>query len=266
MKQLDTAQARFKAFVPRRLEIAAVQKLLPMEDLSRFACLDVGAPDPVFSSVLRSFGGAWRSVGRSPAHAAATAAFLGEPVGCLGAGGALPLPDRSFDVIVVALDVFGAMPDPVAFAHECNRVLKPSGLLILSVQARRFFSAADALRRRRFPSSSDPYSASFTEASIYGLLKNGFDVQQLVPWSRMWLELARLREQRLLREGRSEAEVAQRTAVQYRIAATLDKLSFWARGHILTLGARRRRWSDRMAPVLSDGRSICEAVLFNPPA
>lgn len=266
MKAFDDETARFRAFLPRRMEVAAVAKLLPVGDLPRMACLDVGAPDPVFSQRLRSLGGAWRSVARSPSHASAAAKFLGEDVGCLGSGGELPLPDHSFDAIVVALDIFGAIGDPVAFARECNRVLKPSGLLILSVQARRALSMADALRRRRFPHAADPYSASFTERSVYDLLKNGFDVQQLVPWSRLWVELVRLKEQRLLRDGLPEGAVAERVALPYKLAQTIDNLCFWARGHVLTLGARRRRWSDRMAPVLSDGRTICEAVLFNPPS
>lgn len=230
------------------------------------ACLDIGAPDPVFAQRLRSFGGAWRSIARSPALAQECADMLGEPVGRLKQDGSIPLPDHSFDAIVVALDIFGAMPDAVAFARECNRVLRPSGLLVVSVQARRAFSPADAMRRRRFPGASDPYSASFTERTIYGLLKNGFDVQQLVSWSRTWVELVRLREQRLARAGEPESSIAEKTGVLYRLANAVDRTCFWARGHVITLAARRRRWSDRMAPVLSDGRTICEAVLFNPPS
>lgn len=266
MKPMNTVEARFGAIAPRRMELAAILKLLPAGELPRMACLDVGAPDPVFSRELRARGGAWRTVSRSPAHAAAAEAFLGEKVGCLGAGGAIPLPDHSFDAAVVALDILAAMPDAVAFARECNRVLKPSGLLVLSVQARRAFSLPDAIRRRRFPDPGDPYAAAFTEATVYNMLKNGFDVQQLVSWSRTGVELVRLREQRLVREGAPEAEVAARTGRLFRAAEFFDAPWFWARGHVITLSARRRRWSDRMAPVLSDGRTICEAVLFHPPA
>lgn len=263
---MNTVEARFGAIAPRRMELAAVLKLLPAGELPHMACLDVGAPDPVFSRELRARGGAWRTVARSPAHAAAAAAFLGEKVGCLGAGGSIPLPDHSFDAAVVALDILAAMPDAVTFARECNRVLKPSGLLVLSVQARRAFSLPDAIRRRRFPDPRDPYAAAFTEATVYNMLKNGFDVQQLVSWSRMGVELVRLREQRLVREGAPEETVAARTGRLFRAAALFDAPWFWARGHVITLSARRRRWSDRMAPVLSDGRTICEAVLFNPPS
>ena len=58
MKAFDDETARFRAFLPRRMEVAAVAKLLPVGDLPRMACLDVGAPDPVFSQRLRSLGGA----------------------------------------------------------------------------------------------------------------------------------------------------------------------------------------------------------------
>lgn len=266
MKQNNTAQSRFRAIAPRRLELAAALRLLPLGELPHMACLDVGAPDPVFSRELRARGGAWRTVARSPAHAKAASVALGEAVGCLGADGSIPLPDHSFDAAVVALDILAAMPDALAFSRECNRVLKPSGLLVLSVQAKRAFSLPDSIRRRRFPDALDPYASDFTESSVYNLLKNGFDVQQLVTWSRLWVELVRLREQRLIRAGAGESEIAARTGTLYRVAEALDAPLFWARGHVMTLSARRRRWSDRMAPVLSDGRTICEAVLFNPPA
>ncbi len=47
----------------------------------------------------------------------------------------------------------------------------------------------------------------------------------------------------------------------YWIAYQLDLLIFLARGHRLIASAKRHAWRSRDAPILSDGRSISEAVL-----
>ena len=52
----------------------------------------------------------------------------------------------------------------------------------------------------------------------------------------------------------------------YALARVADALCFWGRRHVLAVSARRRQWSSRDIPALVDGRSIGEAVIFNPPA
>jgi hypothetical protein len=42
----------------------------------------------------------------------------------------------------------------------------------------------------------------------------------------------------------------------------LDFFTMWQRGYIATVRARRRRWRERSTPVLTDGRTIQEAVLM----
>jgi hypothetical protein len=49
-----------------------------------------------------------------------------------------------------------------------------------------------------------------------------------------------------------------------RLADQLDMLLFFTRGHRLVAVAKRRPWRSRTAPVLTDGRSISEAVLSRP--
>ena len=58
---------------------------------------------------------------------------------------------------------------------------------------------------------------------------------------------------------------AARLRRRYAVASVLDRLAFWTRGNVIALSARRRQWSRRSTPVLTDGRKIGEAVLFNPP-
>ena len=239
-------EERLRALLPARLELAAVTRLLPADRLPHMACLDVGMPNPAMSAALRRLGGVWRTAARSPEAAAEASAFLGDAsVCCLAADGAIPFPGHSFDAIVVALDMLCAVPDALAFVRECNRILRPDGLLVLSVQARRPFSIADAIRRRIAPAG--PHAATFTENSLYQLLKNGFNVDSIESHSRFFLELARLRG-------------------AYAAARVADALCFWGRRHVLAVSARRRQWSSRDIPALADGRSIGEAVIFNPPA
>jgi hypothetical protein len=45
------------------------------------------------------------------------------------------------------------------------------------------------------------------------------------------------------------------------LAYQLDFLLFFSRGNYLIANAKRRAWLPRKTPVLSDGRSITEAVL-----
>ena len=239
-------EERLRALLPERLELAAVTRLLPADRLPHMACLDVGMPNPAMSAALRRLGGVWRTAARSPEAAAEASAFLGDAsVCCLAADGAIPFPGHSFDAIVVALDMLCAVPDALAFVRECNRILRPDGLLVLSVQARRPFSIADAIRRRIAPAG--PHAATFTENSLYQLLKNGFNVDSIESHSRFFLELARLRG-------------------AYAAARVAAALCFWGRRHVLAVSARRRQWSSRDIPALADGRSIGEAVIFNPPA
>ena len=258
-------EGRPRASLPHRLELAALKRLLPVDRLPRMACLDIGMPDPSLSAALRALGGAWRTAARSPERAAEASAFLGDPsVCCLGADGRIPFPDRSLDCVVVALGILAAVPDAVFFVRECNRVLRPSGLLVLSVQARRALSLADALRRRAAPAGA--YAASFTEKSLYGILKSGFDVDTVDGWGRFFVELVRLRDLALSRAGVPDAERVRRLAGAYAAARVADLPLHGFRPHVIALSARRRQWSSRDIPALSDGRSIGEAVLFHPPA
>ena len=258
-------EERLRALLPHRLELAAVKHLLPAERLPHMACLDIGMPNPAMSAALRAAGGVWRTAARSPEAAAEASEFLGDAsVCCLGADGRIPFPSHSFDAIAVALGMLGAVPDPLAFVRECNRVLRPDGLLVVSVQARRALSLSDAFRRRLAPAG--PHAATFTENSLYQLLKNGFNVDSIEFHSRFFLEMARLRDLALEMRGASPDERAARLRGGYAAARVADALCFWGRRHVLAVSARRRQWSSRDIPSLVDGRSIGEAVIFNPPA
>ena len=68
--------------------------------------------------------------------------------------------------------------------------------------------------------------------------------------------------------NRSDAAVMRMYSVAgifYVLAAQLDMLLFFTRGHYLIAHAKRRAWRPRKTPVQSDGRTITEAVLSRAP-
>ena len=261
---------RFEMMLPHRLELAAVlhhlQRLPSAEQLSQMTLLDIGMPNPVMSEVLRKRGGNWCTVARSPAFAQEAADYLGSDVACLGGDGTIPYENGVFDVVIVALDILVAVSDQLAFIKECNRVLKSSGMLIISAQAKRALSIGDFIRNRRWNNPHSPYAATYTETSLYSTIKNGFDIQDVNYFSRFWVDLVRIREAKLVEQGHTSDEIALRLRTLYRIAHALDRFDLLQRGHVVILSARRRRWSARVMPVLGDGRTLSEAVLFRPPA
>lgn len=258
---------RYRALLPQRIETAAIKRLLPRaRSIGRMNLLDIGLPNPAASAELRACGGTWSTIARSPAHAAEASSFLKTDVACLGRDGQIPFTDHVFDVVVVALDILTAMPDTMAFIKECNRVLRPTGILILSVQAKRPLSILDAIRARHTKDPANPYAPKFTEETLFDTLKNGFDVLEVESHCKFFVEWARLCERKLAEEGLSEGEIASRLRTRFAISNIADKiLSFASKGHVIIVSARRRQWSNRVGPLMVDGKSISDTVLFNPP-
>ena len=243
----------------------AFARLMPRKRLSSLVCLDIGMPSVSVSSALRSLGGAWRTVVRSPDVVRAAAESLADDkVVCLDADGSVPYASHVFDCILVGPGMLAAVPDRTSFVKECNRILKPSGLLLLSARVRRPLSPVSAALRRAAP--GDPRTRSFSEQELYGLLKTGFDVAESQWFGKFWYELAYARGLSLTCAGVGADDAAKMTARAFSMAAFLDKAAFFSRGHEVVLAARRRQWRERSVPVPHDGRSLGEAVLFNPPA
>lgn len=250
---------------PFRDCFAAFERLMPRKRLSSLTCLDIGMPSVRISSSLRALGGAWRTIARAPCDVPTAAAALGDDkVTCLNADGSIPYAPHSFDCLLVGPAMLAAVPDPVFFVRDCNRALKPSGLLLLASRMRRPLSAAAAAVRRAAP--EDPRTVAFSEQQLYALLKTGFDVAESQWFGKFWHQLAFARGLSLIRSGVPTEEAAQRTARAFSTAAFLDSAMVFTRGHEAVFAARRRQWRERAAPLPHDGRSLGEAVLFNPPA
>src|SRR5262249_50988888 len=93
---------------------------------------------------------------------------------------AIPLPDRSIDV-VVSLETIEHVDDPAAFVGECARVLVPEGMLIVSTPNRPVYSGEGP---------QNPFHhIEFDEEEFLGLLRSKFRSVQLYtqfPRSAAW--------------------------------------------------------------------------------
>jgi len=120
----------------------------------------------------------------------------------LGRGEALPVAEESFDIIT-ALDLLEHIPDDAAAVREFARVLRPGGILLVTVPALPWLwsehdEALDHLRR-------------YTRKRLQGVLKSaGLRVERLSPLiALLLLPIAALRMlQRLLPKKKSQPETA----------------------------------------------------------
>ena len=254
---------RYKSRLPQKLEIQAIVRRLSSADVSKRVFLDIGMPNPLMCSLLRERGGVWVSLARSPEAAEEASHVLGESVGCLGENGEIPYDNGKFDGVVVSSDMLPAMKSPGNFIRECHRVLSGGGRLLMGMQNRKSASIINAVRRRAAARTKggSPISASYTAQDIFKLFTDGFDVVEVDTYSRFFTELVRIHEYMLRLYGMSEAEIDSRLRKLYWLSGQLDMFCIGTRGYLNLVDARKRRWRERTAPVLSDGRSIHEAVL-----
>ena len=244
-------------------------------------CLDIGGDNGVISLLLRRGGGTWTSADGGATAVAAIRQLVGERVvemdGCR-----LPLPDKQFDRVVV-IDYIEHVIEDEAFIAECHRVLKPDGVLIVNtphikrsllVGLRRLLGLSDAHHGHVRP--------GYTEAQLFAVLKNGFNVEAVRTYSRFCTQLLDtglrwISERKsgshddvkgtLLREA--DFKKLDNALRLYRLvfplfwlAVQLDRLLFFTRGFMLIVRARRRPWLQRpMSHPLVNGRSLSEATL-----
>jgi SAM-dependent methyltransferase len=98
---------------------------------ARGRTLDLGCGT---GGVLQHLGGFGDAIGLDPAPEAAQYCRRRDVPMLIGSGTELPFTDRSFD-IVLALDVIEHVPDDVALLREAERVLRPGGVLLVTVPA-----------------------------------------------------------------------------------------------------------------------------------
>ncbi|MBN1268930.1 MAG: class I SAM-dependent methyltransferase [Kiritimatiellae bacterium] len=271
----DQLQIFAKSHALKR-RLARLEGLL--ESTAGMTCLVIGG-DGALHYHLGRRGGTWHGAARTSQAVDALHPFVDGDVHLVEK---IPLPfeDGQFDRILI-VDLLEYVQDDHAFIAECHRALHPDGRLLLHVSSVKRGSLMRGVRR--LLGVVDPpgrVRRGYTSSELFDVLKDGFDVEVVQGYSRFFAELA----DTLVRVGAAylfskpaapgaaaeppdepdDEKVFRYYAITYPfcwIAAWLDCLLFFTRGHSLVARARRRIWKPRRTPVLHDGRSIAEATL-----
>ncbi len=118
------------------------------------------------------------------------------PFARIGTNGLVPptsYPDAAFDLIY-ALSVFTHLPEgaQAAWMNEFHRILRPGGLLLLSLHGEHYLSRLNEQERRQFlagelvtrynrSAGSNLCSAFHPEAYVRKHLSNGFEIVDFIP-------------------------------------------------------------------------------------
>ena len=259
--------AAFRRNLPAQLQLHELRRAVGRAD--GLTCLDVSSQPALFSLHLRKAGGDWQTAVPDQYRADAARAVLDGRV-CVLRAGRLPFEDKTFDLVVLS-DLLEAFEDDTALVRECHRVLKSDGRLMVTARNLKRWSLINLLQPLLglSPLRLGWARRGYTEKMLFQVLKTGFDVVSLRSHRRILVECVDTLVRAAL--GCAPAAAPDRpgagrrayllAAFPYRLAYQLDVLFFFTRGFAWTAVARRRPWRPRQAPVLSDGRTIPEAVL-----
>ncbi|MDF7798222.1 methyltransferase domain-containing protein [Pontiellaceae bacterium B1224] len=242
-----------------------------------FQCLEISEGDGTISAQLRTLGGSWKTAVPTREAFDSVSYSLTENISLLHEE-KLPFEDNSFDrlIIVGALKYF---TDDYEFLHECHRVLRNDGWVVIT-ETRRAPLSLTALFKTLFglsPLNRNAKRRGYKVQELFDKLKDGYDVPETIVYSNGFLESAacigELMQKPiipvpswLVRENVAQADLS-RYRQLYSLASLafpfmwlLSKLEFIP-GHQLLVRSRRRHWRPRIQPKLIDGRSIAEAAI-----
>ena len=268
-------QKKLFSLSPRRvLKQKIVSELLG--HVSDMHCLEITKGDGNASRALRDLGGSWKSVALSPDAAFSTALAIGEPIALLEKE-ALPFENQQFDLVVV-WEGLSQMEEDQPFIRECHRVLKDSGWVLISEPRRRPLSFSYFLRRLlgTLPVAQGAKRNGYTPSELYAILKDGFDVPEVVSKSNGLLASASAvgdavqKSMGILPYWRVRSKTKESDLYLYRKLHALSRLFRpllyfftlfeFLPGHHLFLKSRRRPWRPRTLLKSQDGRSVAEVI------
>ena len=241
-------------------------------------CLEISAGDGIVSSKLRAQGGSWKSLCTGKAARDSLGVFLSDSIAVLENDGKLPFENNTFDRLVI-VDALKYITNDYEFLHECHRVLKNDGWVIIS-ETRRAPTSLVALMQKLLgtaPVSSGAVRNGYKESELFDKLKDGFDVPATIAYSNCLLEAASAFGEAMQRsllggpcwlvktepgpqELKRYSQIYSLGSAFYPLHWLLSLLEFLP-GHKLLIKSRRRLWRPRLSPKLVDGRSIAEAAI-----
>lgn len=257
----------FRKALPARVKLGEVVRTLDFTPESQ--CLTVSVSEVLLTYHLHQRVGKWSALAYGDEAAERFQGLLGSNIKA-SKSMKMPFKEKTFDFVIV-LDAFERVQDVESLIIECHRVLKPTGRLVAIVPNTKPWSIVRPLvslmgvndERRGW------VRPGYTEQRLFRQLKDGFDVFKMQSFSRFFVEFIDGIRIRLVGSLGVREEDGHETVLRYYtilyplywIGHQLDTLIFFTRGHYLIATAKRRAWLPRKTPVLSDGRSITEAVL-----
>lgn len=263
--ETDYSLDLFRKAVPGQIRTREMLRLLHAQPRER--CLDLSDGDAAASYWLTRSGGEWDCLASTDSGVTARNRFLPGRA-ALFKGLPLPFPDKTFDVAVVG-DRMMRLQEAPRLVTELHRVLKPAGSLVLDVAHARPFSWLRPLQRR-LPGfyGGGRFHPGFSDKALFRLLKDGFDVQEVRSYSRIFLTLVDLLLQQAVQRARIRSDSARRIRRSYAVAypfflaaAWVDPLLIGSRGYRLAVLAKRHIWRPRQSPVIRGNRPVSKAVL-----
>lgn len=247
--------------LPLRREVGAVLHFMQISGQRVRVGLDIGFTHAGVSQLFSQRGGYWVSVEPTMQRRNLVATVLGEErVLCSGADGELPFEDKQFDVVVLAHGMLAGGDAADRTVIECHRVLKTGGILLLTAEYRKKFGLAAMFNSQHLVAGA---GAGYSEADIFRLLKDGFDVLGFRYSCRFWVQMVRQWvDRRRWSGGRRPGSVW--VKLLYGMAMVADVPLFWTRGHQMTVYARRKGWRSNNAKVLGSNMPVSDAILFDP--
>ena len=228
-------------------------------DIHDKRCLAIGSPNAMMSRQLRLAGGSWKELVFSEDIAQRVSQITGDTkVEIFDGSEQLPFDDKSFDVVIILAGLSDRKSD-YDFIEMCHKLIDSDGHLIVCVPREKKLSLINSLR-----SICGVAETLYSERKLFDIMKNGFDVMQMRSSSRFFIESVDA-VTRCMAQKKTDAAARMRVYKIahpfYAVAYQIDALIFFTRGHRLIASAKRHSWRSRTAPILSDGRSISEAVL-----
>ncbi len=265
----------FSRSIRRRRKLDRLSELIGKTP--NLCCLEISAGDGTISTSLRSLGGSWKTAVINKT-AADSLSFASKENSTLIDNGKLPFEDGAFDRVVI-IDALKGIHDDYEFIHECHRVLKNDGWVIIS-ESRRTPASIVALLQRIFnisPLAKGQRRNGYKVGELFNILKDGFDVPETITYSNGLLESAAtigeyvqtrlLQDYYWLVKKKTEKDLLYRYRRLHGLAGTAYPLLWilaqfeFLPGHQLLVKSRRRHWRPRLQPKLIDGRSIAEAAI-----
>lgn len=265
----------FSRSIRRGRELARVEQLVG--GTINLQCVEVSAGDGVISSRLRRLGGSWKTVTPTSEAARSIKYCVNESVTVVK-DGKLPYEDASLDRLVI-IDALKYFENDYEFLHECHRVLKNDGWVIIH-ETRRAPSGLVAALKGVFGSSAIKRGAQrngYKATELFDKLKDGFDVPETIVYSNGLFESAAtigeavqkslthqpywlVRDNAGMEDLRGYSRLNTLATFTFPIYWLLSQLEFLP-GHKMMVKSRRRPWRPRLQPKLIDGRSIAEAAI-----